>query len=152
MNVYRISGRLKVFIVLFSLVHILIFISFLLTPFITLPADSLILRFYCSCCTSTYLYYLVPLLIFLSIIFGLLLLVSVFKRRIIFTSDSIISKGIFTTRRLTFSEIKGFIIKRSVLYVVTNSNKRIVINLMSLDRSDNLVRNLEMRFTNLDFS
>jgi len=153
MNVYRISGRLRVFIVLFSILHILIFVSFLLTPFITLPEDSPILRFYCTCCTSTYLYYLIPLLFLCSITIGILLLVSVFKRRIIFTNDSIISKDIFTTRRLRFSEVKGFIIKRSVLYVVTNSQnkKRIVINLRSLDRSDNLVRNLEMRFANLKY-
>jgi len=84
---------------------------------------------------------------------GILLLVSVFKRRIIFTNDSIISKDIFSTRQLTFSEVKGFLIKRSVLYVVTNSNnkKHITINLLNLDRSDNLVRNLEMRFANLEY-
>ncbi|TDX13408.1 hypothetical protein EDB96_0102 [Flavobacterium sp. S87F.05.LMB.W.Kidney.N] len=153
MNVYRISGRLRVFVVLFSVFQILIFISFLLIPFITLPSHSPILRFYNSCCTSAYLYYLIPLLILCSIMVGILLLVSVFKRRIIFTNDSIISKDIFSTRQLTFSEVKGFLIKRSVLYVVTNSNnkKHITINLLNLDRSDNLVRNLEMRFANLEY-
>lgn len=84
---------------------------------------------------------------------GAILLINVFKRKVIFTGDSIISKDIFNTHQLAFSDIKGFIIERSVVYIITNSKnkRRITINLMNLDRSDNLVRNLEMRFSNLEY-
>jgi hypothetical protein len=94
-----------------------------------------------------------PVLIVLSIISGVLLIVNIFERRVIFTRDSIISKNMFSYKRLKFNEIKGFIIKRSVVYIVSNSNKKYIsINLSSLNRADNLVRNLEMRFKNLDFN
>ncbi|OIV42381.1 hypothetical protein BKM63_05735 [Flavobacterium johnsoniae] len=150
MNIYRVSDRLKVFIFLFALLQILTVGSLLLIPFISLPAHSLAWKLYTLCCSSIYLYYLAPLLIFALMLMGTLLILHVFKRKVIFTNDSIISKDIFKSSRLKFSEIKGFVIKRSILYVITNSNKRIVVNLMSFEKADNLVRNLEMRFSNLD--
>lgn len=153
MNVYRISSRLKVFIFLFSIIQILTFASLLLIPFIALPPNSRAFQLYNLCSSSIYLNGLIVLLIFTVIIFTMLLLINVFKRKVVFTGDSIISEDIFSTKKLKFREIKGYKIRRSVLYVITNSDtkKRLAINLFSLDRTDNLLRNLEMRFTNLDF-
>lgn len=153
MNVYTISERLKSFILFFSLLPIITFCGLLLIPFISLPSNSGALQFYIFCRSSSYLCYLMPVLIVLSIISGVLLIVNIFERRVIFTRDSIISKNMFSYKRLKFNEIKGFIIKRSIVYIVSNSNKKYIsINLSSLNRADNLVRNLEMRFKNLDFN
>lgn len=138
---------------LFSILLITILASLLLIPFVTLPPTSRALQWYSLCCSSIYLTGLVTLLILAVIIFTVLLLINVFKRKVVFTVDSIISEDIFRTKKLKFLEIKGYIIRRSVLYVITNSDnkKRLAINLFSLDRTDNLIHNLEMRFTNLDF-
>ncbi|MFH6934176.1 hypothetical protein [Flavobacterium sp. YO12] len=153
MNVYRVSGRLKAFIFFFSIVLILIFGSLLLVPFVTLPPDSRILELYSFCCSSIYLNALVVLLAIVIIALALILLINVFVRRVIFTNDSIISRNIFSTRKLAYGEIKGYKINNSMLYIVTNSNekKQIAINLVSLERTNNLIRSLEVRFTNLDF-
>jgi hypothetical protein len=151
MNIYRLSDRLRVFAILFSFLLIGAFGSLLFVPFITLPANSRVLQFYTFCYSLPYLYYLILFLILVGITIGAILLINVFRRKVIFAGDSIISKDIFNTHSLAFSEIRGFIIKRSIVYIITNSKnkRRITINLMSLDRSDNLVRNLEMRFSNL---
>lgn len=87
------------------------------------------------------------------ILFGVLLIINAFSKKVIFTSDAIISKDIFETRKLIFSEIRGFEISHFMLYVETNSNtkKRIAINVLSLSRVDNLIQNLESKFVNLDF-
>lgn len=93
------------------------------------------------------------LLAIVIIALALILLINVFVRRVIFTNDSIISRNIFSTRKLAYGEIKGYKINNSMLYIVTNSNekKQIAINLVSLERTNNLIRSLEVRFTNLDF-
>lgn len=153
MNVYRVSGRLKAFIFFFSIVLILIFGSLLLVPFITLPPDSRIFELYSFCCASVYLNILVVLLAIVIIVLALVLLINVFVRRVIFTNDSIISRNIFSTQKLAYCEIKGYRINNSMLYLITNSSekKQIAINLFSLERANNLIRSLEVRFTNLDF-
>ncbi|WP_276379404.1 hypothetical protein [Flavobacterium sp. H4147] len=153
MNVYRLSSRLKVFIFLFSVLQILVLSSLLLIPFIDLPSNSRAYQLYDFCCSSAYLHVILLMLIVAAIIVAFLLVINVFKRKVIFTSDSIISKSIFSTQKLIFSDIKGYKIRHSILYIITNSNekRRLVINLFTFDRTDNLLRNLEMRFTNLDF-
>lgn len=153
MNVYRVSGRLRAFIFFFSIVLILMFGSLFIVPFVTLPPNSRISEMYSFCCSSIYLNILVMLLAFVVIVSVLILLINVFIRRIIFTNDSIVSRNIFSTRRLAYDEIKGYKINHSMLYIVTNSSKKkhIAINLFSLERANNLIRSLEMRFTNLDF-
>ena len=153
MNVYRVSGRLKAFIFFFSVVLILMFGSLLLVPFIDLPSNSRLLELYNFCCSSIYLNILVVLSALVIIISALILLINVFIRRVIFTNDSIISRNIFGAQKLAYNEIKGYRITNSMLYIITNSSKKkqIVINLFNLERANNLIRSLEMRFTNLDF-
>jgi hypothetical protein len=124
-----------------------------MVPFITLSPDSLALQIYGKSLSTGYLFYLTPVLSFIMILFGVLLIINAFSKKVIFTSDAIISKDIFETRKLIFSEIKGFEISHFMLYVETNSNtkKRIAINVLSLSRVDNLIQNLESKFVNLDF-
>jgi len=151
MNEYKVSDRLKVFVFFFTLLQIFTFSSLLLIPFFTLPEDSQALQLYNFCCRSLFLNIIIIVFILAGIITAVLLLINTFKRKVIFRNDFIISKNVFSTQKLRFSEIKGYMIKRSMLYIITNSKERISINLFSLDRTDNLIRNLEMRFTNLDF-
>jgi len=124
-----------------------------MVPFITLPPDSLAFQIYVESLSTGYLFYLTPVLSFIMIIFAVLLIINAFSKKVIFTSDAIISKDIFETRKLIFSEIKGFGISNFMLYIETNSNakKRIAINLLSLSKVDNLMQNLENKFVNLDF-
>lgn len=124
-----------------------------MVPFITLSPDSLALQIYGKSLSTGYLFYLTPVLSFIMILFGVLLIINAFSKKVIFTSDAIISKDIFETRKLIFSEIRGFEISHFMLYVETNSNtkKRIAINVLSLSRVDNLIQNLESKFVNLDF-
>lgn len=153
MNVYTVTNRLRAFVFFFSISLILISGSLLLVPFITLPTDSKVLKLYSFCCSSIYLNALIVLLILTVVIFCAALLIDTFKRRVIFTSDAIISKNIFSTRKLKFNDIKGYKTNHFMLYIITDSNekRRIAVNLFSLDRVNNLMRNLEIRFTNLDF-
>lgn len=153
MNVYTMSHRLKVFIVVFSILLILIFVSLLMVPFLSLPSHSLAFQVYGKSLSTGYLFYLTPVLSFIMIIFAVLLIINAFRKKVIFTSDAIISKDIFETRKLIFSEIKGFGISNFMLYIETNSNakKRIAINVLSLNKVDNLMQNLESKFVNLDF-
>ncbi|SHL93063.1 hypothetical protein [Flavobacterium pectinovorum] len=153
MNVYTMSHRLKVFIVVFSILLILTFGSLLMVPFITLPPDSLAFQIYVESLSTGYLFYLTPVLSFIMIIFAVLLIINAFNKKVVFTNDAIISKDIFETRKLIFSEIKGFGISNFMLYIETNSNakKRIAINVLSLNKVDNLMQNLESKFVNLDF-
>ncbi|WP_131494897.1 hypothetical protein [Flavobacterium sp. MEB061] len=153
MNVYTMSHRLKVFIVVFSILLILIFVSLLMVPFLSLPSDSLAFQVYGKSLSTGYLFYLTPVLSFIMIIFAVLLIINAFRKKVIFTNDAIISKDIFETRKLIFSEIKGFGISNFMLYIETNSNakKRIAINVLSLNKVDNLMQNLESKFVNLDF-
>lgn len=87
------------------------------------------------------------------IIFAVLLIINAFNKKVVFTNDAIISKDIFETRKLIFSEIKGFEKSHFMLYIETNSEtkKRIAINVLSLSKADNLMQNLESKFVNLDF-
>lgn len=153
MNVYTMSYRVKVFTVVFSVLLILTFGSLLMVPFITLSPDSLALQIYGKSLSTDYLFYLTPVLSFIMILFGVVLIINAFSKKVIFTSDAIISKDIFETRKLIFSEIKGFGISNFMLYIETNSNakKRIAINVLSLSKVDNLMQNLENKFVNLDF-
>ncbi|WKL46640.1 hypothetical protein Q1W71_16930 [Flavobacterium pectinovorum] len=153
MNVYTMSYRLKVFIVVFSILLILTFGSLLMVPFITLPPDSLALQIYGESLSTGYLFYLTPVLSFIMIIFAVLLIINAFNKKVVFTNDAIISKDIFETRKLIFSEIKGFEKSHFMLYIETNSEtkKRIAINVLSLSKADNLMQNLESKFVNLDF-
>lgn len=152
MNVYRVSERLKVFVFFFLFLQIVVFSGLLLIPFISLPEDSGALQLYNVCKSSSYLYYLMPLLIFSVILFETLLIINVFKTKLVFKSNRIVSVNIFRTRRLSFGEIKGFTINRSSICIVSKKKdeKCIRINLLSIERPDNLLRNLEMRFSNLD--
>lgn len=152
MNVYRVSERLKVFIFFFLFLQILVFSGLLLIPFISLSKDSGALQLYNSCRTSIYLYYLMPLLIFSVILFETLLIINVFKTKVVLKNNKVISVNIFRTRRLNFVEIQGFTINRSSVCIVAKNqeNKCIRVNLLSIERPDNLLRNLEMRFSNLE--
>lgn len=152
MNVYRVSERLKVFVFLFLFLQIVVFSSLFLIPFISLPEDSGALQLYNSCKSSSYLYYLMPLLIFSVILFETLLIINVFKTKLVFKNNRIVSVNIFRTRRLGFGEIKGFTIKGSNICIVSKKQgeKCIRVNLLSIERPDNLLRNLEMRFSNLN--
>ncbi|MBP1222246.1 hypothetical protein [Flavobacterium sp. 1355] len=154
MKVYTISYRLKVFILVSSILLILTFGSLLMVPFITLPPDSLALRIYDESLSTHYLFYLTPVLSLSAIIFGVILIQSAFDKKVVFTDEAIISKGIFVTKRLEFNEIKGFGINHFVLYIEANTNakSRIAINLLSLNKADHLIQNLEGKFINLDFA
>lgn len=152
-NVYSISDRLKAFITFFSISFIIALIGLLIIPFISLPADAFALKMYYTCCSINFFYYSMPLLIMALIVFDAVLIVSVFSKKIIFASDSIILKNAFATRRLKFDEIKGFSVSHFILYIKTNSKdkKGLSINLLSLNKADNLIQNLENHFVNLDF-
>jgi hypothetical protein len=125
-----------------------------MVPFITLPPDSLALRIYDESLSTHYLFYLTPVLSLSAIIFGVILIQSAFDKKVVFTDEAIISKGIFVTKRLEFNEIKGFGINHFVLYIEANTNakSRIAINLLSLNKADHLIQNLEGKFINLDFA
>lgn len=154
MNVYGISERLKVFILLFSMLQITIFTSLLLVPFIQLPTGSIAAQIYQSCSKSLCLYYFMPLLFISVIILFTIVIISTFKKRIVITNNTIIAKDFFQTRKLSFNEVKGFTVSRFAIDIVPNteSKKQISINLFSLNRTDNLMRNLELQFTNLDYN
>lgn len=124
-----------------------------MVPFLSLPPDSLALQIYAKSLSTGYLFYLTPVLSFIMIIFAVLLIINAFSKKVVFTNDAIISKDIFETRKLIFSEIKGFEISHFMLYIETNSNtkKRITINVLSLSKVDNLMQNLENKFVNLKF-
>lgn len=153
MKVYTISYRLKVFILVFSILLILTFGGLLMVPFITLPPHSLALQIYDESLSAGYLFYLVPIFSLVVIIFGFFLIISTFSKKVVFTNDAIISKGIFATKKLNFSEIKGFEIKHFMLYIETNTTtkSRIIINMLSLNKVDNLLQSLENKFVNLNF-
>lgn len=152
MKVYKISYRLKVFILVFSVLLILTFGSLLMVPFIPLPSDSLAHRIYDDSLSTDYLFYLAPAVSFAAIIFWVILIINTFNKKVIFTQEAIISKGIFVTKKLNFDEIKGFGINHFILYIESNTNSkpRITINLLSLNKVDHLIKNLEERFINLD--
>lgn len=154
MKVYTISYRLKVFVLISSILLILTFGSLLIVPFITLPPDSLALRIYDESLSTRYLFYLTPLLSLAAIIFGVILIISAFDKKVVFTDEAIISKGIFVTKILKFNEIKGFGINHFILYIEPNTNvkSRIAINLLSLNKADHLIQNLEGSFINLDLA
>ena len=153
MNVYSVSERLKVFILLFSVLQIAFFTGLLLIPFITLPTKSLAAKIYYSCSSSIFLSYLMPLVFFTAIVIFVVLIVSTFKKKVVITDSAIISKDFFNTRKLSFNEVKGFKVSHFGVDIVPNTNrkKQISIHLFSLNRTDNLMQNLEFRFTNLDF-
>lgn len=152
MNVYRVSERLKVFIFLFLFLQIAVFSSLLLIPFISLPEDSGALQLYNSCKSSSYLFYVMPLLIFSVILLETFLIINVFKTKLVLKNNRIVSVNIFRTRRLSFGEIKGFTINGSNICIVSKKEgkKCIRVNLLSIERPNNLLRNLEMRFSNLN--
>ncbi|RZJ53911.1 MAG: hypothetical protein EOO44_06890 [Flavobacterium sp.] len=154
MNVYSVSERLKVFILLFSLLQIAVFGGFLLIPFMTLPTKSIAVKIYQSCCSSICLYYFMPLVFLGAIIIFTVLIISTFRKKVVITNNAIISKNFFETRKLNFNEVKGYSVNRFAVDIVPNSKskKQISINLFSLNRTDNLIQNLEIRFTNLDYN
>jgi hypothetical protein len=123
-----------------------------MVPFIPLPSDSLAHRIYDDSLSTDYLFYLAPAVSFAAIIFWVILIINTFNKKVIFTQEAIISKGIFVTKKLNFDEIKGFGINHFILYIESNTNSkpRITINLLSLNKVDHLIKNLEERFVNLD--
>lgn len=152
-NIYGVSDRLKAFVAFFSSSLIIALIGLFIVPFVSLPADSFASKMYNKCCSTNYLFYLTPLLILTAIIFGTVLIITVFSKKIIVTDDAIILKNAFKTRKLAFDEIKGFTVAYFSVYIKTNSKdkKRLSISLLSLNRADNLIQNLEKHFVNLDF-
>ncbi|MEN2414625.1 hypothetical protein [Flavobacterium mesophilum] len=132
---------------------IIALIGLFVIPFISLPKDSFASKMYNSCCSTNYLFYLMPLIILAFIISGAILIIAVFSKKIILKKNTIVSKNAFSTREIAFDEIKGFAVNHFVLYIEANSKdkKRITINLLSLNRGDKLLQYLEKRFVNLDF-
>jgi hypothetical protein len=153
MKVYSMPERLKVFILLFSILLILTFGSLLIIPFIPVSAHSFAFRLHNSWPPHGFLSWSIILFLISMITICLIFLCDVFKRKVVLTNDSIISKNVFSTQKLNFNEIKGFGVEYFTIYIETNTNskKRLSINLMSLNRTDNLLQDLEMRFTNLDY-
>ena len=154
MKVYSMPERLKIFISLFSVLLIVTFGSLLIIPFMSFRSHSFAFRLYNSLPATGFSFYLVLLFLILVITICVVLLFAVFNRKVVFTNDSIINTNIFTTRKVNFNEIKGFAVEYFTLYIETNSTtkKRLKIDLMSLSKTDKLLRNLEMRFNNLDHS
>ena len=154
MKVYSMPERLKIFISLFSVLLIVTFGSLLIIPFMSVRSHSFAFRLYNSLPATGFSFYLVLLFLILVITICVVLLFAVFNRKVVFTNDSIINTNIFTTRKVNFNEIKGFAVEYFTLYIETNSTtkKRLKIDLMSLSKTDKLLRNLEMRFNNLDHS
>lgn len=152
MNVYRVSERLKVFLFFFLFLQIVVFGGLFLIPFISLPQGSGALQLYNSCKSSSYLYYLMPVLIFSVIFFEALLIINVFRTKVVFKNNRIVFVNLFRTRRLSFVEIKGFTINGSRVCILAKmqGKKSIRVNLLSMERPNNLLRNLEMRFSNLN--
>lgn len=151
-NVYGVTFRLKAFIAFITTSLTTALVGLFVIPFISIPANSFASKLYNTCCSSNYLFYLTPLLIMAVIVFGIIMIIAVFSKKIIFTDGAVISKNVFATHKLAYSEIKGFRITGFVLHLEANSDKkRISINLFSLNRADKLIHNLENRFQNLDF-
>lgn len=153
MKVYSMPERLKVFTLLFSILLIITFGSLLIIPFLPVTKHSFAFRLHNSWPPKGFSFYLIMVFLISIITFCVLLLCSVFKRKVVFTNDSIISSNIFSTRKIKFSEIKGFGVEYFTLYIETNcqSKKRLKINLISLNKTDNLLQDLETRFINLDY-
>ncbi|MBF4517069.1 hypothetical protein IRZ71_11965 [Flavobacterium sp. ANB] len=153
MKVYTMPERLKVFILLFSILLIITFGSLLIIPFIPVSVHSFAFRLHKSWPPEGFLFYVVLLFLILMIAICVLLLCAVFKRKVVFTNDAIINSNLFSTKKLNFNEIKGFGVEYSTLYIETNSTskKRLKIDLISLNKTDNLLQDLEMRFINLDY-
>jgi hypothetical protein len=153
MKVYSMPERLKVFILLFSILLILTFGSLLIIPFMPVAAHSFAFRVHSLWPPKGISFYLILLFLLSMITICIVSLCAVFRRKVVFTNDAIINSNVFSTKKLNFNEIRGFAVEYFTLYIETNSQskKRLKINLISLNNTDNLLQDLETRFVNLDY-
>ncbi|GEM_PF-2705038 len=150
MKVYKTRIALKIFGLLFSLPLIIICSGILLIPYIPVPENTIMAEMQNSWPPPGYLFYLIPICLIVINILALILLIGVFRKKVIITEREIIYSNVFTARKLGFYEIESFSIELVHICLKTKKDnvKNININYVGLKGITDLVKTLRTKLRN----